>query len=499
MMDQIHVGNIASFAFFVPELILLAGSILLLILSLTKIQSRRWAIAIVLFIFSTAFFASLFSLDRSTTEIRLFSNLLSLDPFSDFARIFFLFSSLLTTFFFYQSKTFSSTKKFFETTAFLSILTVGLICMVSSVDFLMTFLSMEMVSILSYLLVASRPKDAFSSEAGLKYILFGAVATGIMLFGLSLLFGMAGSSHFTDVASFLAGELGAYQIMALFFCMICLLVGFGFKMTIFPTQMWVPDVYQGAPTSVTAFLSVSSKAGGFLVFLRFLLFCMHEVGNQALMFFEQVRLHEILVFFGLISMLIGNVSALRQRNMKRLMAYSSIAHAGFMLLGVSCFTQDGFESVLLYLTLYLFMNFGAFYIIHLRTIDTGNDHMDSFRGYGNQNIWMSISMAIFLLSLIGLPPFSGFIAKFYIFKGLIAQEYYTAALLGAVNTVIAVYYYMKIIKWMFLKDGNDPEYPRYSKVSRMFVIFLLIPTVVLGLYWVPLLRWIQISINFVYL
>lgn len=494
-----QTSNFDSLFYILPELLLIGGAFLFLVLSLFPFQKRLWVLVAALALLVVSFFASIATFEGvEGGRVTLFSNLLILDPFSMYARVFFVLASIIVSFFFYQAKTFSSTKKLLETLSFLMVLTVGLSWMAMSVDIIMTFISLEMVSILSYLLVASKPKDAFSSEAGLKYILFGAVASGIMLFGLSYLFGMVGSSDYFSIASHIKNGLEPVEVLMLFFSLICILVGFGFKMTIFPTQMWVPDVYQGAPTSVTAFLSVSSKAGGFLVFIRFLIEIFLQLGQEVHLFIAQVRLHEILVFFGVISMLIGNVSALKQKNIKRLMAYSSIAHAGFILIGLSCFTKEGFSSVLFYLMIYMIMNFGAFYIIHLRVIDTGNDHIDSFRGYGNQNIWMSVSMTIFLLSLIGLPPFAGFIAKFYVFKSLIGEKYYVAALLGGMNTAIAVYYYMKIIKWMFLKEGNDPEIPRYGKLSRIYVIMLLVPVIFLGIYWKPLLQWIDLSISFIF-
>ncbi|MCB1197621.1 MAG: NADH-quinone oxidoreductase subunit N [Deltaproteobacteria bacterium] len=493
-------SNLESLWYILPELLLLGGAFGFLTMSLFTPHNRRNILAWAILILLTSLFMAMSGVGTSAEgRVGLFSGLLVVDAFSMYAKVFFILSSMIASFFFYQSKTFGSTKKLLETLAFLMVLTVGLCWMAMSVDLLMTFISLEMVSILSYLLVASKPKDAFSSEAGLKYILFGAVASGIMLFGLSFLFGMVGASDYAAIARHLQGDLHTTEILVLFFSFICILVGFGFKMTIFPTQMWVPDVYQGAPTSVTAFLSVSSKAGGFLIFMRLLIELKVHLGSGAFeSLIAQIKMHEILVFFGVMSMIIGNVSALKQKNLKRLMAYSSIAHAGFILLGLSCLGQDGFFAVLFYLFVYMLMNFGAFYIIHLRVIDTGNDHIDSFRGYGNQNIWMSVSMTIFLLSMIGLPPFSGFIAKFYVFKSLLSQKYYMTALLGGINTAIAVYYYMKIIKWMFLKDGNDPEIPRYGKLARVYVILLLVPVISLGIYWKPLIDWVEASLSFVF-
>lgn len=499
MMDLWHSSNVQSLVFIIPELILVGMALVYLGLSLTKLNSRPFVLLLSLVVLLTVFVSSLLTFDAlGPARINLFSELIVMDPFSMFARIFFVLCAVMVGFFFYQSSTFFNVKKYLEAMAFLFVLTTGLSFMAMSIDFLMTFLSLEMVSILSYLLVASKPRDAFSSEAGLKYILFGAVASGIMLFGISFLFGMVGSSDYATVGLFLRGPIDTYELVVLFFVMICLLVGFGFKMTIFPTQMWAPDVYQGAPTPVTAFLSVASKAGGFFIFMRFLFEVMLQLPYQAADVLNSLKLHEILVFFGVLSMFIGNVSALRQKNIKRMMAYSSIAHAGFILLGVSTFSKEGFVSVLLYLLIYMLMNFGAFYIIHLRVLDKGSDHIDSFRGFGNQNTWMSVAMTLFLLSLIGLPPFSGFIAKFYVFRSLIAQEYYVAALMGAINTAIAVYYYMKIIKWMFLKDGNDPEIPAYSHLSRVFVASLLIPVVLFGVYWQPILNWAKWSIDFLF-
>jgi len=484
MKHQIWLeNNLNHWVYLLPELFLLGGAFLMLTLSAWSKLKRPWALALGLGIFSSAFACGLYA--SSQSDILLFSNLLQVDSLVHFSRPFFILCSAIASLFIFQAVTFSSDKKFLETLAFLMVITVGFVFMSMSVDLLMVILSIEMVSILSYLLVARKPNDAFSSEAGLKYILFGAVASGIMMFGFSFIFGLTGSSFYDDMMLKVHSTLQPSEYILLFFGLVSVLIGFGFKMTTFPTQMWAPDVYQGAPTSITAFLSVSSKAAGFLIFIRLLVSFRFQVEQGISQITELLRIRDVLVVFGLFSMLIGNVSALRQKNIKRMMAYSSIAHAGFLLLGLSVLNRSGLEAVIFYLMVYAATNLGTFYIIHLRVLDTGNDHIDSFRGYGNQNIWMAVAMSGFLISLIGLPPFGGFIAKFYIFKALLMERYFMTALFAAINSVIAVYYYMNIIKWMFFKEGNDPEYPRYPAYGMILILALSTVTWVMGIYWWP--------------
>jgi NADH-quinone oxidoreductase subunit N len=490
--------NQESLLFLLPQIVLTLGALSLLFFSMFRVTNRTFLIGFTVIVLLLSMKATVHVehvMQGGRKE--LFNGLTVWDSLSYYGHVFFQVIAILCIFFIHISKTFANPKRFIEALAFLLVLTIGLIFMMISKDILMMFLAVEMVSILSYLLVSSKDNDAYSSEAGLKYILYGAVASGLMIYGFSFLFGLAGSSDLHQIGNFLAQGYTPQHRVVVFFSFLAIFMGFGFKMATFPTQMWCPDVYQGAPIPISAFLSVGPKAAGFLMMIRFI----HETllahtGWQDLV--AAIELQQVLGFFAIMTMFIGNVGALRQKSLKRLMAYSSIAHAGFILLGIASFTPKGFEASIFYLVHYVFMNLGAFYIIHLRILDTGNDHIDSFRGFGNQNLRMAVFMTIFLFSLTGLPPFSGFISKFYIFSSLIQSQHYVWALLAAVNTAIALYYYVKIIKWMFLKEGNDPTIPRYAWASRIFTMFLVVPVIVFGVYWKPVQVFVRLSLGTIF-
>jgi NADH-quinone oxidoreductase subunit N len=280
-----------------------------------------------------------------------------------------------------------------------------------------------------------------------------------------------------------------------------ILAGFGYKISAVPFHFWTPDVYEGAPITVTAFLSVASKAAGFAMMIRFFAVTFvdlvmgggPESGWGILNGFEWTHLIAIL---SVLTMTIGNLVAIWQNNLKRLLAYSSIAHAGYMLLGVAALSSAGFSAVMIYFVIYLFMNLGAFYIVMLVADKTGTEDIAGYEGLGARAPFIGVAMTIFLLSLTGIPPTAGFIGKLYIFSALIDARMIWLVVIGALNSVVSLYYYVRVFRGMFLKEPAAGAAPlRFSPAEIAVTLLLLVPTLVLGLYFGPLVEYAQASVS----
>jgi NADH-quinone oxidoreductase subunit N len=302
--------------------------------------------------------------------------------------------------------------------------------------------------------------DRLSNEASLKYVLFGAISTGTMLFGMSLLYGLAGTLDLYGIRTALADQQMLVQSgPALMVIILMVLAGIGFKMAAVPFHFWCPDVYTGAPTPVTAFLSVGPKVAGFAVLVRFFYGGLAQPsGDASWAMVGAVNWQAILIGVSVLTMTLGNVTALLQTNLKRLLAYSSIAHAGYMLMGLALMTEEGIQAVLFYLIVYAIMNIGAFLVVITLSADRPREEIDDFRGLGWRMPGLAAAMAIFLFSLTGLPPFAGFVGKVYLFRAVIEKEMYWLAIAGALNSVVSLYYYVRIVKTMYLDaPGGDEE------------------------------------------
>jgi NADH-quinone oxidoreductase subunit N len=275
-----------------------------------------------------------------------------------------------------------------------------------------------------------------------------------MIYGMSWVYGLAGSMDYGQIAAAL-GKVPAESRLALFTALVLVLVGFGFKVAVVPFHMWAPDVYTGAPLPITTFLAVASKAAGFAVLLRFFDFGVGPDGPSAAV--GGLPLVQLMAAVSALTMLVGNLAALSQTNVKRLLAYSSIAHAGYALMGVAVFAPEGVAAVLLYLVVYYLMNLGAFWVALLVVNSTGREDLDAFRGLAwRGGATVAVTLAIFLFSLAGLPPFAGFIGKLYVFAAGINGRLYWLVVWGALNSVVSLYYYARIVKLMFL-DQPAPE------------------------------------------
>lgn len=348
----------------------------------------------------------------------------------------------------------------------------GVIIMVSSSDILVIFLGLEVLSISSYALAALRIKDEKSSEAAIKYFLLGSFATAFLIYGLALLWGSTLSTNISSIIQYFESE-ASLSLMALIGLGL-VTIGFGFKIALVPFHMWTPDVYQGAPTPVTAFFSVIPKAAGFTILLRiFYPYWKVALDSQAIFC--------LLWILSVLTMVVGNLIALRQTNLKRILAYSSIAHAGYLL--VAILAQD-ISSLVFYLTVYLFMNIGAFAaVIALSKKDKEYLELEDYAGIGFKYPWIGATFSIFLLSLAGFPPTGGFLAKFYIFSAAVKQGLVPLVIIGVLASLISVFYYLRIIVYMYMREPSREVEIHMENPALFLVLFLCLYGVLqLGLF-----------------
>lgn len=353
--------------------------------------------------------------------------------------------------------------------------TLGAMIMVSSADLVTLFVGLEILSISSYVLVGFKKHHRHSTEAALKYVILGGTASAFILYGMSFLYGLTGSTSLLEIGSaapMLFEEYTAMMIISLMF----MLVGFGFKISIVPFHMWAPDVYEGAPTPVTAFLSVISKIAGFAIVLRVFIFGFLGVHEEWVM---------LIAILAAITMILGNVIALTQKNTKRLMAYSGIAQAGYLLVPIAALPIIGTFSlnmILFYSIAYLMMTLGAFAVITLVTEDAGTNDLSSFAGLFQRAPYLAIAMTIFLVSLAGLPLTAGFIGKAQIFFGAAAADLLWLAIIMIVMSVVSFFYYFAFIKQMFMTDpkANDEELKVPMSLNAVITVALAV-TLILGI------------------
>jgi NADH-quinone oxidoreductase subunit N len=361
----------------------------------------------------------------------------------------------------------------------------------SAQNLLMIYLALELVSLPSYVLAGFRRSDRQSSEAALKYVIYGGAASGLMLYGFSLLYGLSGTLDLGGVGEFFGSinQQAPSMRTATALAALLSLVGFGFKISSVPFHMWCPDVYQGAPTPFVAFLSVGPKAAGFAVLVRFV-----AVGfgvSGAALGMDRFPWPICLAVLSVLTMTLGNLVAIVQDNVKRLLAYSSIAQAGYMLMGVAAGTDQAIRAVMLYLGIYLAMNLGAFLAVMAVRARAGRESITEYRGLGSADPFLAAALAIFLFSLTGLPPLGGFIAKFYLFAAVLRTGqpmFYLVVLAGVLNSAVSLYYYARVVKAMYLEEaeGEPARVPRSSPTYRLLLGMLAVPTVLLGIWWAPL-------------
>ena len=351
--------------------------------------------------------------------------------------------------------------------------TVGMILLASSTDMIMIFLGVEIVSICLYVLAGIRRDNTASNEAALKYFLLGAFATGFLLYGMTLVYGSTGSTNLFKIAEFVKSD-SAQSNPLLLMGIVLLVIGFGFKVAAAPFHMWAPDVYQGAPTPVTAFMAVGPKAAAFAAFFRVFSETVPDLAPS-----WEILLCTIAV----LSMVVGNLGAIMQTNIKRMLAFSSISHAGYLLVAVISKSSLAGSSLLFYMLSYAFTTFGAFgIIILLGRKGEENLELENYSGLAYKHPLMALSMTVFLLSLGGLPPFAGFVAKFYIFSAAIEEGFVTLVIIAVLNSAISFYYYLKVVVFMYMKEPAGEFQISLTPMTLFVVILGLIGTIELGIF-----------------
>lgn len=363
----------------------------------------------------------------------------------------------------------------------------GMLVLASANDLLAIFLGIETMSISVYVLVGFIRQDPLSREASLKYFLMGAFATGIVLYGMALLYGLTGTTGIAGIAKALSRNEALLSSPALALALILLVAGFGFKLALVPFHMWLPDAYTGAPTSITAFMSVAVKMAAFAALMR-----LFFVGLEAV----ATKWNLLLWLLAAFTMIWANVAAIAQTNLKRMLAYSSIAHAGYGLLGVVAslhvqggevsFTRLGISAVLFYMLVYMFTNLGAFgMLVYLCREDYRGDNIEDWRGVGQDHPWAALAFVVFLLSLAGIPPTGGFVGKLYVFAAAIDNGFYVLAVIGVLTSVVSLYYYGRVMMVMFMEPRGEAQPPVYfSKAPSLFfaLIILVAGTLLLGIF-----------------
>ena len=351
----------------------------------------------------------------------------------------------------------------------------------SATNLILIYFSIEMVSITSYILTGFLRYDPKSSEAAIKYFFYGAVASAVMLYGMSLLFGATGSTRLSEIAAILQQE-GASIQGVIYPAVILMLVGLGFKISAVPFHQWAPDAYEGAPTPVTAFLSVGPKAGGFAVLTRIFLVALPSL---------QVERVSLFAVIAAATMTLGNLVAIWQKNIKRMLAYSSIAQAGYILLGVVATTDMGISSLIFYMVVYLFANLGAFTIVTIISNGDDSELVDDYAGLSRRSPMLALAMLLFLLSLAGIPPMAGFIGKVYLFAAIMQDGLIWLLLVAVLNSVISLYYYLEIARQMYIvpPETNDPVRP--SRALFAALLIALIGVLLLGIYPNPMIELIR--------
>jgi len=489
--------NLQSLEFFIPEIILVITILACLITDLFLKKSKTDLIGWILGIGLVIVGLSVYNLS-SVPPTTLFLDMIVIDPFSSYMKIIIIISTLLIIVASWANNELSKYRKG-EYFTLIGIMVVGLFLMTSSIDIIMLYVSIEVVSIMSFVLAGYLKLNTRSNEAGLKYVIYGAFSSGVMLFGLSLVFGLTGSTNYLVIQEAIS-SIDSSANPALIMALLMIFAGFGYKISSVPFHFWTPDVYEGAPTTITAYLSVAPKAAGFAMIIRFF----HQVFSDSIalsgnaMGYTDLPWPEIIGILAVVTMTLGNLVAIQQESIKRMLAYSSIAHAGYMMLALPVLSIDAVESIMIYLFVYIFMNLGAFFIVIIVKNKTGGETFDEYDGLGWKMPIVGALMTLFMLSLTGLPPTAGFVGKLYIFKTLVGagNDFLWLVVAGGINSVISLYYYFHVVKVMFLSGKRSDKLSYPPSLMLGLIIFTAVPSLVLGLYWNPLANWVKESLVF---
>jgi NADH-quinone oxidoreductase subunit N len=374
--------------------------------------------------------------------------------------------------------------------------TAGMVILVSAYNLLSLFLGLEMMSLSIYVLVGYRRRDLFSNEAALKYFLLGAFSIAFFLYGVSLIYGLTDTLNYREIIT-VAMEKGIARYPLFLLAIALILAGFVFKISAVPFHMWVPDVYQGAPTPITAFMATAVKAASFAAFLRLFYMCF---------MMDRPQWAGIIAVLAVLTMTLGNIIALVQNNIKRMLAYSSIAHAGYIMVGItslSVVNTRGASSILFYVLAYAFMTMGAFALVSAieKREGTRGLQISEYAGLGLQRPFLGLAMAVFMFSLAGIPPTAGFFGKYYIFSAAVEQGYVWLAIVGVLNSALSLYYYLRVLVVMYMQKGSQPLSAHDDIGVKVVLIFSLFAILWMGVgpgFVIPgvesILEWTRVSV-----
>ena len=459
--------------FIYPEIFISLSIMFLLLLGVFKKNSTSliYNLSIVFLIFTLAL---IFNYPQQS-NVNLFNDSYKIDYFSSFMKILTICSGIFVLI---TSSRYLKIFKIFQIEYSILILCsiLGMMVMISSNDLIVFYIGLELQSLALYVLASFNRDQIKSSEAGLKYFVLSALSSGLLLYGCSLIYGFSGSTNFITISE----NINSTQF-GLTFGIVFILVGLAFKISAVPFHMWAPDVYEGSPTSVTLFFAVVPKIAALTVFIRFLYVPFINMIDQWQM---------IIIFLSIASMIFGAVAAIGQKNLKRLVAYSSIGHMGFALAGLSSGTNEGIQSSIIYISIYLIMNLGLFSCLFMmKRNDKYYENIDDLSGLSKNHPLISLSLLIILFSLAGIPPMAGFFAKFYVFTAVVKESMYFLAITGLLSTVISAFYYLRIIKIIYF----DPEKEKYDTDYNIGLkITLSLSTLLILLYFIFPSRLVEI-------
>lgn len=458
-----------------PEIVLALSGLALLMLGVFRGDTSTRTVAY--FAVVAMLFAAVLSMGYGSGRAVTFNGLFVMDAFGVFIKVLVLVASSLAVLMSLSYLEREQIRKP-EFPVLMLFATLGMLMMVSANDLMSLYVGLETQSLALYVIASFRRDSAKSSEAGLKYFVLGALSSGLLLYGASLVYGFAGSTSFDKLAALLAG--GEHPSAGLVVGMVFVAAGLAFKVSAVPFHMWTPDVYEGAPTPVTAFFAVAPKIAAIALFTRLLVEPFGHMTHQW---------QQIIIASSVLSMFLGSFAAITQSNIKRLMAYSSIGHIGYALVGLATGTEEGIRGLLIYMAVYLFMNVGAFAVI-LSMKQKGRmvEEIKDLAGLSRTNPMLAAAMAIFMFSMAGIPPMAGFFGKLYVFLAAVQAQLYAVAVIGVLTSVVGAYYYLRIIKIMYFDEpaeafdpiGDDGMQAILIGTSLFTLLFFVIPAPILN-------------------
>lgn len=471
--------SVLDFYYLLPELVLTSGALVLLAVDV-MISKKSQGLLMWLALGIVAMTGAAM-LPLAGVNVTVARGLMAVDAFAFFFKVVFLVTAALTIL---MSSRYLEVEnvRFGEYYFLILCATLGMMVMASAVDLIAIFIGLETMAVSFYILVGYLKPSRRSNEAAVKYFLLGAFSLGILLYGLSILYGLTGTTNLHGIMEVLdSSDISPVLLLG----MVLVIAGVGFKVAAVPFHMWAPDVYEGAPTPVTAFLSVGSKAASFAMALR--------IFQEALPGLKD-EWQSLFWLLAVLTMTVGNISALTQSNLKRMLAYSSIAHAGYILMGVVVGTPWGIQAMLIYLAVYVFMQLGAFaVVVMMRRQDIVGDELKDLSGLYFRNPVAAVAMLLFLLSLGGIPPTAGFMGKFWLFGASIDAGFYWLAIIAVANSAVSLYYYIRVVVFMWMKEEAGGSPIVVQPALAVTLVIGVVGTVLLGIYPAPLFDFAEMS------